>query len=248
MTITFPRGSSSSYIRTFPEKKNYPLDQSVVHFMAQNKEHEQASSSTIYDTFAIFVSNDFYEKHLLSLGVSKKEIESFLNTTQTVRRKPLLDEIIDRYFFCRVVQESASEKEMSYLEGTLLTELYASVSTPRSKTKSNLLTSDENSTSLVRALEYIESHLFSKLDTKAIVGFSRSSQATLFRSFKAELNVSPLEYVRNRRLDEAKTLLKSGQYQVSDVALLVGYEDLSSFSKAYKLRFKHPPSSSLPQK
>ncbi|PWU12909.1 MAG: hypothetical protein C5B49_15465 [Bdellovibrio sp.] len=245
MTFTFPRGSSRSFIRTFPDNRNFPLDQSLIHFMSQDKEHEQGSISTIYDTFAIFVPNDFYAQHLRSLGVHKNEIKDFLNATQAVSRKPLLDEVVDRYFFCRVVQGSASEKEMSYLEENLLTELYASVSSPRSK-NSNQLTTTVDSTALVRALEYIESHLFSDLDTKSIVAFSRTSQATLFRAFKSELKLSPLEYVRNRRLDEAKTLLKSGQYQVGDVALLVGYEDLSAFSKAFKFRFKSSPSVCIP--
>ena len=100
-------------------------------------------------------------------------------------------------------------------------------------------------TPLVRAIEFVETHLFEKFNIADLVAAARTSQATLFRLFKRDLKVSPIEYARNRRLDEAKTLLKSREYQVSDVALLVGYEDLSSFSKAFRLRFGSPPSQEL---
>jgi AraC-like DNA-binding protein len=260
MTITFPRGSSRSFIKVFPEKKNFRLHKDVVHFMSQDKPHEQGSISTIYDTFAIFVTNEHYEKFLVQLGVKKKEIQTFLTTTQTVDRSSILNEIIQRYFLCRVLQ--LENHDRVYLESLLLNELFLigrnqtsnqspgqspdqskDKNTPSTQSSSAPPVSDE--TSLVRAIEFIESHLFEKLEISDLVTTARTSQATLFRLFKRDLKVSPIEYVRNRRLDEARTLLRSKNYQVSDVALLVGYEDLSSFSKAFKVRFGNPPSREL---
>jgi methylphosphotriester-DNA--protein-cysteine methyltransferase len=63
---------------------------------------------------------------------------------------------------------------------------------------------------------------------------------------RASARYAGLEGVNSSIWDEAKILLKTGQYQVGDVALWVGYEDLSSFSKAYKARFKVAPSNALP--
>jgi len=253
VTITFPRGSSHSFVKTYPDVKNYKLNQDVVHIMAQDQEHEQGSVSTIYDTFAFFVSEEFYRRHLEKSGVKRSEIDSFLRHTQTISRSAVLSESIQRYFFARVLQPEAFEKaEISHLESVLLTELFSLGRKGNSKTLMSgsaqlqaATPSDE--TALLRAVEFIESHLFEKLDVEALVTSSRTSQATLFRQFKRDLKASPLEYVRNRRMDEAKILLKTGNYQVGDVALLVGYEDLSSFSKAFKLRFGIPPSQWLPK-
>ena len=248
MTITFPRGSSRSFIKIFPEEKKFRLNKDVVHFMSQDKPHEQGSISTIYDTFAIFVTNEHYGKFLDQLGVKKKEIHSFLATTQTVDRSSILNEIIQRYFLCRVLQ--LENHDRAYLESLLLNELFliGRNQSTEEKATSNQPSSVQPSsdeTSLVRAIEFIESHLFERLEISDLVATARTSQATLFRLFKRDLKVSPIEYVRNRRLDEARTLLKSKDYQVSDVALLVGYEDLSSFSKAFKVRFGIPPSQEL---
>jgi AraC-like DNA-binding protein len=97
-----------------------------------------------------------------------------------------------------------------------------------------------------RALQYIESNLFeSGLNVGDIVDYSLASQATLFRQFRRELQETPAGYIRNRRLDEAHALLTQGDYQVQDVAYLVGYEDLSAFSKAFKQRFCVSPSEVL---
>lgn len=251
MTITFPRGSSRSFIKVFPEKKNFNLTEDVVHLMAKDHIHEQGSVSSIYDVFALFVTEAHFEAQLKKLGASKSDIQHFMKTTQTLRRSAVLSELIGRYFYCRVLEKTPSQAELQHLEASILAELFSlghkDVSKKRSAPPipSGANLSDE--TALIRAIEFIESHLFEKLDVAALVRSSRTSQASLFRLFKKDLHLSPLEYVRHRRLDEAQSLLKTGQYQVGDVALLVGYEDLSSFSKAYKLRFKVAPSQALPK-
>lgn len=249
ITITFPRGSSRSFIKVFPEKKNFNLTEDSVHLMAKDHNHEQGSVSSIYDVFALFVTESHFEAQLKKLGAPKPEIQSFLKTTQTFRRSAVLNELVGRYFYCRVLEKTPSEVELQHLESLILAELFSLGNKDRAKKRltpaipSSANLSDE--TALVRAIEFIESHLFEKLDVAALVRSSRTSQASLFRLFKKDLHLSPLEYVRHRRLDEAQSLLKTGQYQVSDVALLVGYEDLSSFSKAFKLRFKMAPSQAM---
>ncbi len=245
ITITFPRGSSRSFIKTFPESKAFNLTESTVHLMARDHVHEQGSVSSIYDTFALFVTQEHFESHLKKAGVKISDIRPFLETTQSFQKSAVLSELIDRYFICRVLEASPSEAELKHLESLILTEVFMS-GRKNSSLKNSTAISDE--TALIRAIEFIESHLFEKLDVPALVRSSRTSQATLFRLFRKELKASPIEYVRNRRLDEGRSLLKGGQYQVGDVALLVGYEDLSSFSKAFKVRFRQAPSRSLPVK
>jgi AraC-like DNA-binding protein len=248
MTITFPRGSSRSFIKVFPEAKNFNLNDSVVHLMAKGHLHEQGSISSIYDTFAIFVTNAHFEAHLKNLGIKSSEIKNFLETTQSFKRNAVLSELVARYFFCRVIDQSPSPAELLHLESMMMTEIFTRAGKSAAKTPSiPTVSAPSDETALVRAIEFIETHLFEKLDISALVQSSRTSQATLFRLFKKDLKMSPIEYVRNRRLDEARSLLKTGQYQVSDVALLVGYEELSPFSRAFKQRFQIAPSQALPK-
>ena len=250
ITITFPRGSSRSFIRVFPEEKTFNLNEDVVHIMAKDHLHEQGTVSSIYDTFALFVSPNDFEAHLKKAGVDSTESGAFPARTHEFSKSPILKDLVDRYFFCRILENKPSVVEQTHLESLILTELFAlgrkqiKKAIPSSRTSKNSavekIAPDE--AALARAIEFIESHLFEKLDVNALVRASRTSQATLFRFFKRDLGLSPIEYVRNRRLDEARALLRGSQSQVGDVALLVGYEDLSSFSKAFKAHFGISPS------
>lgn len=66
-------------------------------------------------------------------------------------------------------------------------------------------------------------------------------QTTLRRLFKAEFGLTMLDYLRDRRLETARVLLREGRLQVAQVAWRVGYSCPTNFSHAYKKRFGYPP-------
>ncbi len=243
ITITMPRGSSFSFVKTHPNQREYKLSQDFVHIMPKDQLHEQGSLSTVYDIFALLVCEKYYKAFLKKRGVNTKEIDKFLNSTHLLLRSPILLEAIERYFVCRVLQNcSPKTSDRLRLEDLILSELFSlSQASKKSLRKSETKHADEPT--LLRTLKFIEANLFENCSIASILKVSRISQASLFRLFKKELKCSPLEYIRSRRLDEAKSLLKSGRYQVGDVALLVGYEDMGAFGKAFRRRFKVTPSS-----
>ncbi|MCB0589074.1 MAG: response regulator, partial [Phaeodactylibacter sp.] len=68
------------------------------------------------------------------------------------------------------------------------------------------------------------------------------SRMQLYRKLKALTGKSPNRIIRNFRLKRAAQLLESGQYNVSDVTYMVGYNDLKSFRDQFKKEFGVPPS------
>ena len=71
------------------------------------------------------------------------------------------------------------------------------------------------------------------------IGMSRSQ---LFRKMKALMDISPSEFIRNYRMEKAKSLLESGEWTVSEVAYKVGFKHLPHFSKNFQDTFGYPPS------
>jgi AraC-like DNA-binding protein len=71
------------------------------------------------------------------------------------------------------------------------------------------------------------------------------SEITLRRAFKATFGITIVEYVRDRRLDAARIMLREGRYQVAEIAYRVGYSDPANFTHAYRRRFGNPPSAEL---
>ncbi len=71
------------------------------------------------------------------------------------------------------------------------------------------------------------------------VGMSRSQ---LFRKMKALTDIAPSDLIRKHRLNKAKSLLVSGDANVSEAAWNVGFKDPSYFSKLYQEEFGEAPS------
>jgi AraC-like DNA-binding protein len=56
---------------------------------------------------------------------------------------------------------------------------------------------------------------------------------TLLRKFNALTGKSPVDLIRHNRMSQAAELIKQ-DYRVYEVAFMVGYEDTSRFSQAFK--------------
>lgn len=67
----------------------------------------------------------------------------------------------------------------------------------------------------------------------------------LRKRFKAEMGVTPLEYMTNLRMKKAETMLTAmgdGGYSVGEIAQQCGYDDALYFSRVFKKRFGCSPS------
>jgi AraC-like DNA-binding protein len=92
-----------------------------------------------------------------------------------------------------------------------------------------------------RAVEWIRDHHNSRLRIKDLCDASGMSRASLHRHFVALTGLSPIQYQKQIRLQEARQLLLSGDNSASDVAYAVGYESASQFSRDYVRQFGAPP-------
>ena len=72
------------------------------------------------------------------------------------------------------------------------------------------------------------------------------SRTQLYRKCKALTGESPVEVIRNTRLEHARQLLMSSFVSVADVAREVGIPDATYFSKCYKSYFGVMPSKIKP--
>lgn len=67
------------------------------------------------------------------------------------------------------------------------------------------------------------------------------SVSALHHKFKAITTMSPLQYQKKLRLQEARRLLVSGRMDATTAALEVGYESPSQFNREYRRLFGLPP-------
>ena len=67
------------------------------------------------------------------------------------------------------------------------------------------------------------------------------SASSLHHHFRAITAMSPLQYQKQLRLQEARRLLLTEQGDVASIAHRVGYESPSQFSREYSRQFGAPP-------
>ena len=67
------------------------------------------------------------------------------------------------------------------------------------------------------------------------------SEGNFRRLFREYVGLSPIEYRNSLRLQNARGKLQSGEYNVSEVAELCGFTNLSFFIRLYKKKYGYTP-------
>jgi AraC-like DNA-binding protein len=91
-----------------------------------------------------------------------------------------------------------------------------------------------------RAIAWIREHFDQALRVEALAEIAGMSSASFHRHFKAATAMSPLQYQKSIRLQEARRMLLTKQ-DASRVGYAVGYESASQFSREYARQFGLPP-------
>lgn len=79
---------------------------------------------------------------------------------------------------------------------------------------------------------------FSVQELAKLVGMSESS---LYQNFKKVTSMSPLQFQKTLRLQEARQMLLTQDIEAAQVAFDVGYQSPSQFSREYSRMFGQPP-------
>ena len=94
---------------------------------------------------------------------------------------------------------------------------------------------------LVSVLTYIEHNYQKQITIKDLANLCYMSPNYFVTYFTEKMEQSPYQYIKNYRFGQAISMLQSG-LQVGKVAEAVGYENISSFSGAFKKKFGYYPS------
>lgn len=86
-------------------------------------------------------------------------------------------------------------------------------------------------------INHINNNLAENLDLEYLAELGNYSPFHFHRIMRAYLGESLLSYVTRIRMEAAANLIRFTDYPVAEIAFKVGYENPSSFSKAFKKRF-----------
>ena len=86
----------------------------------------------------------------------------------------------------------------------------------------------------IRIKEYIDQNFTSDLNLSQLSSAVYISQTYISHIFKAEMGVSPIQYLINKRIAHAKHLLSTSDMPIAKIATECGYDDPVYFSQVFK--------------
>jgi len=94
---------------------------------------------------------------------------------------------------------------------------------------------------IARALEWLKENFTQPLRIDDLAGQARMSTSTFHHHFRSMTALSPLQYQKQLRLQEARRLMLAERLDAATAAFQVGYESPSQFSREYGRLFGAPP-------
>ena len=87
-------------------------------------------------------------------------------------------------------------------------------------------------------LRYVEEHYAEELTVEKLADCVALSESACLRSFRQFLGITPIQYVKQFRVEKAAELLRSTRLKTGEVGLECGFSDASYFIKTFR-EIKH---------
>lgn len=101
---------------------------------------------------------------------------------------------------------------------------------------------DSSLTHVGRAIRHLRSNAFEPIQVEELATLSNMGVSSFHRQFRAVTAMSPIQYQKRLRLQEARLRLFHDPRDVAAIGQSVGYSSASQFSREYRREFGVPPS------
>ena len=142
----------------------------------------------------------------------------------------LLDYPSDTEFLSSLIQQEIYYRLLSAQQGNKLRQLVINGS---------------HTHRIAQATDWLKAHLDKPVVIADLASRCGMSISGFHQHFKEITQLSPLQYQKQLRLMEARRLIIINDSQISQIAMQVGYESPSQFSREYKRLFGNSPNSDL---
>jgi AraC-like DNA-binding protein len=142
----------------------------------------------------------------------------------------------------RLAQLLDTPKDIPILAPLLERELlYRLLTGERSAHLRNIAMADSHSHRIAQAIDWLKDNFDKPLSIDILANTANMSKSSLHQHFKALTAMSPLQYQKHLRLQEARRLMLMDEHDAASAGHRVGYESPSQFSREYRRLFGAPP-------
>ena len=94
---------------------------------------------------------------------------------------------------------------------------------------------------LEKILTYIDETLYEPITVGEICSKFSMSRSSLQILFNENLNQTPKKYINDLKLEKSRQLISEGRYTISEIALMLGFNSIHYFSRAFTQRYNMAP-------
>ncbi|MGB2087856.1 MAG: AraC family transcriptional regulator [Psychroflexus salarius] len=212
-TVTLP--TSEKMIIDFPDAK---LDEPT-RCLALGIDIEKIKNATYHYRELIEIESD--ELPILDMNIKPKHLTNNLQLQQLINKlmltfmndhkvKDALVDVMINELIIRLLQTKA--KDIILKEGAYY----------------------QNNNRMSFVIQYIEEHLNENLSVETLANKAYMSTSSFYRKFKSYFGETPVDYVNKKRLELAKTLIKSSSQNINDICATCGFNSSAYFSRIFK--------------
>ncbi|QKF82611.1 AraC family transcriptional regulator [Halarcobacter ebronensis] len=199
----------------------------------------EATKETPYVSFRIrFTLDDIYD-------VIKNVNPKKLVISEKSEKGLFFDDINDRLYepvYRLIKLLNRTTEEVQYLSVLIIKEILFILINNKSGYFLNKFAMEGTvSNKIVHAISEIKDNFNEKLNVKELARMIDMSESSLYQNFKTITSMSPIQFQKKIRLEEAKLMLLNQKIDASEVAFAVGYESPSQFSREYSRMFGMSP-------
>ncbi|MBE1585159.1 AraC family transcriptional regulator N-terminal domain-containing protein [Nonomuraea angiospora] len=101
---------------------------------------------------------------------------------------------------------------------------------------------DSSLSHVARAVQWIRDHYAQPFSVEDVARLAGMSASAFYRNFRAATAMSPIQFQKQIRLQQARLQLAAAPGDIAAVSRRVGYDSPSQFSREYRRQFGAPPS------
>lgn len=144
--------------------------------------------------------------------------------------------------FCRLMRLLDQPREIQFLHGLIEREIIFRVLLgPEGARLRAIATAGDQSHRTARAIAWIKDNYARPLRVEELAEMAGMGVSTLHHHFRALTAMSPLQYQKQIRLQEARAKMSLHGLDAGSAAVEVGYESASQFTREYKRLFGQTP-------
>lgn len=199
--------------------QTYAQQRGSAFYLAPKTAHEYYPSGDGWCTRWLVFRGKYADQLMLEMGFSSFSKTNELDMPRSIN-------MFNRLYSCAENPINQGENASSMLYEIIMAMRTAMLSNDKSTTDLGDITS--------RAIMYIEQNYAKDIQVEQLAQLSGVSVQHFCRVFKMRTSMRPLEYIANRRVAAAKSLLINTSLEIGEIGKQVGYPDRNYFSIVFR--------------